>query len=221
MDAHPDVTVDVQGGGSSVGITQVSQGAVDIGTSSRDLKPEEQSLGLVDTKIAYDVITVIVNPGVKVTNLTKDQVKGIFTGAITNWQQVGGENTPIAVVVRDKASGTREMFDEKAMDKAEPVTSAIETNSNGIMRDTVASTKNAIGYISLGYLTSAVKSVQFNGVDATKENALAKKYPLARYLHMLTKGEAQGVAKAYIDFVTSSQFQNEVVSKEYIPLTQL
>ncbi len=221
MDAHPAVTVDVQGGGSSVGITQVSQGAVDIGTSSRDLKPEESNLGLVDTKIAYDVISVIVNPSVTVTSLTKDQVKGIFTGSITNWSQVGGSNAPIAVVVRDKASGTREMFDEKALDKSEPVTSAIETNSNGILRDTVASTQNAIGYVSLGYLTSAVKSVQFGGVSATKENALSQKYPLARYLHMLTKGEATGVAKAYIDFVTSEQFQNDVVSKEYIPITQI
>lgn len=221
MDAHPDVTVDVQGGGSSVGITQVSQGQVDIGDSSRDLKSEELSLGLVDNKIAFDVIAVVVNPGVKVTNLTKDQVKSIFTGAISNWQEVGGDNATIAVVVRDKASGTREMFDEKAMGKAEPATSAIETNSNGIMRDTVASTKNAIGYISLGYLTSAVKSLQFNGADATKENALSQKYPLARYLHMLTKGEAQGIAKAFIDFVMSTKFQNDVVSKEYIPLTQL
>ncbi len=221
MDAHSGVTVDVQGGGSSVGITQVGQGQVDIGTSSRDLKPEESSLGLVDTKIAYDVIAVVVNPGVKVTGLTKDQIKGIFTGAITNWSQVGGDNNPISVVVRDKASGTREMFDEKALDKADSATTAIETNSNGIMRDTVGSTRNAIGYISLGYLTDKVKAVQFNGADATKENALSQKYPLARYLHMLTKGQATGAAKAFIDFVTSSQFQNDVVAKEYIPITQL
>ncbi len=221
MSAHPNVTVNVQGGGSSVGITQVSQGQVDVGTSSRDLKPEESSLGLIDTKIAYDVIAVIVNPGVKVTNLTKDQVKGIFTGTITNWSQVGGDNATIAVVVRDKASGTREMFDEKALDKTDSVTNAIETNSNGIMRDTVSSTQNAIGYISLGYLTNKVKSIQFNGADATKDNALSQKYPLARYLHMLTKGQATGAAKAFIDFVTSSQFQNDVVAKEYIPLTQL
>ncbi len=221
MDAHPGVTVDVQGGGSSVGITQVGQGQVDIGTSSRELKPEESSLGLVDTKIAYDVIAVVVNPGVKVTSLTKDQVKSIFTGTITNWSQVGGDNAPIAVVVRDKASGTREMFDEKALGKSDSVTAAIETNSNGIMRDTVGSTQNAIGYISLGYLTNKVKAIQFNGADATKDNALAGKYPLARYLHMLTKGQATGAAKAFIDFVTSSQFQNDVVAKEYIPVTQL
>lgn len=222
MDAHPGVTVDVQGGGSSVGITQVGQSAVDIGTSSRELKPEEQSLGLVSTKIAYDVIAVIVNPGVNVPSLTKDQVKGIFTGTITSWQQVGGSSAPISVVVRDKASGTREMFDQKALDSASNiVTSAIECNSNGILRDTVASTQNAIGYVSLGYMTSAVKAVQFNGVNATKANALSGSYPLARYLFMLTKGEAQGVAKAYIDFVTSAKFQNDVVSKEYIPLTQL
>ncbi len=221
MDAHPGVLVTVQGGGSSVGITQLSQGVVDIGMSSRELKTEEQSLGFVDHKIALDVIVVIVNPGVGVDNLSKDQVKGIFTGTITNWKDVGGPDAPITVVVRDKASGTREMFDEKALDSQDSTTGAIEANSNGIVRQTVASTDNSIGYISLGYLDGTVKALKYNGVEAAKDTALAKTYPLNRFLHMFTKGEPQGVVSTFIDFVLSERFQNDVVSKEYIPATEL
>ncbi len=221
MDAHPGVLVSVQGGGSSVGITQLSQGIVDIGMSSRELKSEEQSLGFVDHKIALDVIVVIVNPGVGVDNLNKDQVKGIFTGSITNWKDVGGADEGITVVVRDKASGTREMFDEKALDSQDSTTSAIEANSNGIVRQTIASTKNSIGYISLGYLDGTIKPLRYNGVDGSKDTALAKTYPLNRFLHMFTKGDPQGVVSTFIDFVLSDRFQNDVVAKEYVPATEL
>ena len=90
MEENSGVTVNIQGGGSSTGITQVSEGSVDIGNSSRDLKPEEESLGLVDNKIAYDIIAMIVNPDLTVSNLTTDQAKGIFVGTIKNWSEVGG-----------------------------------------------------------------------------------------------------------------------------------
>jgi phosphate transport system substrate-binding protein len=226
MKANPDTKVTVQGGGSSVGITQVSQGVVQIGDSSRELKDTEKNLGLVDHKIAYDVIVVIVNPDVKVTNLTADQVKGIFTGTITNWNQVGGPDSTITVVVRDSASGTREMFDEKALGSSsanpvKPASGAIEANSNGVMRQKVASTNGAIGYISYGYLDKSVKPLKYDAVAGNLQTALDKTYPLSRYLHMFTKGEATGLAKSYIDFVLSPTFQNDVVSKDYIPMTKI
>jgi len=221
MDENPEVTVNVQGGGSSVGISNVAEGVVDIGNSSRDLKEEEKNLGLVDHKIALDVIAVIAHKDVPVENLTKDQVKAIFTGKITNWKEVGGPDQAIRVVIRDEASGTREMFDEKALGKEKPVAGAIECNSNGIVRQTVSSTPYSIGYISLGYLDNSVKALKYEGVTANKENAVNKTYPLSRYLHMFTKGEATGLAKAFIDFVLSERFQNEVVAKEYIPMTQV
>jgi phosphate transport system substrate-binding protein len=221
MDENPEVTVNVQGGGSSVGISNVAEGVVDIGNSSRDLKEEEKNLGLVDHKIALDVIAVIAHKDVPVENLTKDQVKAIFTGKITNWKEVGGPDQAIRVVIRDEASGTREMFDEKALGKEKPVAGAIECNSNGIVRQTVSSTPYSIGYISLGYLDNSVKALKYEGVTANKENAVNKTYPLSRYLHMFTKGEATGLAKAFIDFVLSERFQDEVVAKEYIPMTQV
>lgn len=221
MDENPGVTVNVQGGGSSVGISNVAEGVVDIGDASRDLKEEEKNLGLVDHKIALDVIAVIAHKDVPVENLTKDQVKAIFTGKMTNWKEVGGPDQAIRVVIRDEASGTREMFDEKALGKEKPVAGAIECNSNGIVRQTVSSTPYSIGYISLGYLDNSVKALKYEGVTADKENAVNKTYPLSRYLHMFTKGEATGLAKAFIDFVLSERFQNEVVASEYIPMTQI
>lgn len=221
MDENPDVTVNVQGGGSSVGISNVAEGVVDIGDSSRGLKDEEKSLGLVDHEIALDVIVVIANKDVEVDDLTADQVVGIFTGKITNWKEVGGKDAPITVVVRDEASGTREIFDEKAMKKEKPKEGAIECNSNGIVRQTVSSTPNSIGYVSLGYLDGSVKALKYGGVQGSKETSVNNTYPLSRYLHMFTKGEAAGLAKAFIDFVLSDRFQDEVVAKEYIPMTEI
>ncbi|MBU4273838.1 MAG: phosphate ABC transporter substrate-binding protein [Actinobacteria bacterium] len=226
MEDNPDATVEVQGGGSSTGITQVKEGVVDIGNASRDLKDEEDDGALVDHKIAFDIIAVVVNPGVTVTDLTTDQVKGLFTGAIKNWSEVGGADAEVVVVSRDQASGTREMFDQEALGSSKdapvvPAESAIETNSNGIMRETVASTANSIGYLSYGYINDSVKPVNYNGVEPTIENAKADTYPLARYLHMFTNGEPEGAVKGYIDYVLSDAFQTDVVSKDYIPISEV
>jgi phosphate transport system substrate-binding protein len=221
-DANPAARVDVQGGGSSVGITQLIQGVVDIGNSSRELNPDEAK-GVVDHKIAFDVIALVVNPRMGVSDLSDAQVKAIFTGMIVNWKQVGGPDKEIVVVVRDQASGTREVFDKKALGATsekpvESVASAIESSSNGVVREIVATTDNAIGYISLGYVNRRLKATEFNGVAPTVGNASTGKYPMARYLHMFTKGEPKGAVKGYIDFVESDKFQNEVVSEEYIKI---
>ncbi len=225
MEENPDVTVTVQGGGSSTGITQVSEGAVDIGDSSRELKPEEEGKSLVDNKIAYDIIAMIVNPDISVSNLTAEEAKKIFIGEIANWSEVGGPDEEIVVVIRDEASGTREMFDEKVLGSkkdapVKPVSGAQEAGSNGIMREKVASTPNAIGYVSYGYLDKSVKALELDSVKPTLENALNESYPLGRYLHMFTKGEPEGANKAYIDYVLSDTFQTDVVSKEYIPIAE-
>jgi len=221
MDENPDVTVNVQGGGSSVGVSNVAEGVVDIGNASRGLKDEEKNLGLKDHEIALDVIVVIVHSDVPLDNLSKQQVYDIFTGKVTNWKDVGGPDQAINVVVRDEASGTREMFDEKALNKEAPMAGAIECNSNGIVRQTVSSTPYSIGYISLGYLDSSVKALMYDGIEGSKETAVDKTYPLSRFLHMFTKGEATGLAEAFIEFVLSDEFQNEVVSEEYIPMTEI
>ena len=223
MDANPAVNVQVQGGGSSAGITQLKEGVVQIANSSRDLQPGENEGNLVDFKIAFDIIGMVVNPSVPVSDLSSGQVEDIFTGSITNWKEVSGSDAEIVVVVRDLASGTREMFDQKALGstKERPVysvASAIECSSNGIVRETVATTPNSIGYISYGYINLKVKPVKYNGVPPDIPNAESGRYPMARYLHMFTKGRPAGAVKGYTDFVLSDKFQEDVVSVEYIPI---
>lgn len=221
MDMYEEKTVLVQGGGSSVGIAQVKEGIVDIAISSRDLKPEEEDERLTDRPIALDVIVIVVHPGVTVDDLSARQVRDIFTGEITNWREVGGDDKPILVVVRDRASGTREMFDKEALDDGEVAGSAIESNSNGIVRETVAATPNSVGYLSIGYVNSSIKPVSYDGVVATNENAKDGSYRLSRYLHLLTCGEPTETASQFIAYLLSEEFQLGVVAQEYIPVIGL
>jgi phosphate transport system substrate-binding protein len=220
MDMGGGRNILVQGGGSSVGIAQLQQGIIDIGTSSRELKPEEDNGNIVDHKIALDVIALIVNPRVQVANLSKQQVMDIFTGAVRNWSEVGGEDETIIPVVRDQASGTRQMFDELALNKQTSSSSAIECNSNGIMRETVASTPGSVGYISLGYVDATVKSIDYGGVTPSEQTARDNSYPLSRYLHMFTTDNPRQTAEEFIEYVLSADFQQEVVAREYIPVAQ-
>jgi len=222
-DANRGVRVDVQGGGSSVGINQLIQGIVDIGMSSRDLNPDEVGKGLVNHNIAFDIIAIVINPSMPVTNLSDAQITAIFTGKVKNWKELGGPDKQIVVVVRDQASGTREIFDKRALGATdtrvvETVPSAIQCSSNGVMREIVGTTPNAIGYISFGYVNKRLKAISFNGVAPTVADAATGRYPIARFLHLFTKGEAKGVAKGYIDFVLSDKFQTEIVAREYVKM---
>ncbi len=221
MDLYSEKTVLVQGGGSSVGIAQAKEGIVDIANSSRDLKSEEDDGTMMDFPIAIDVIVIVVHPGVAVDDLSAEQVRGIFTGEITNWSEVGGADKPILLVVRDRASGTREMFDKEALDDEEVVSSAIESNSNGIVRETVAATPNSIGYVSIGYVNDSIKPLSYDGVVATNNSVMDGSYKLSRYLHMYTHGEPLPPAREFIDFMLSEEFQLGVVAEEYIPVIGL
>jgi phosphate transport system substrate-binding protein len=220
MDLYGDKTVLVQGGWSSVGIAQVKEGIVDIANSSRDLKPEEDDGRLQDYPIALDVIVIVVHPGVPVSDLSSEQVKGIFTGGITNWREVGGADESILVVVRDRASGTREMFDKEALEDEDVVGSAIESNSNGIVRETIAATPNSIGYVSIGYVNATIEPLSYDGVVPTTDNALDGSYALSRFLHMYTYGEPTQSAREFIDYMLSEEFQLGVVAEEYIPVIE-
>lgn len=220
--ANPQVKIDVQGGGSSVGVKSAGDGTVDIGTASRNVKDEElqQYPDLVVTTIARDGIAVIVHPGVTVDGLTKEQVRDIFAGVITNWKEVGGADRPIVVVSREEGSGTRGAFQDMVMGGEEPpiVDTAILQPSNGAVRTTVASTPDAIGYISFGYLDDSVKALAINGVAATVENALNGTYPVVRPFNMVTKGEPTGLAKAWLDWILSDAGQQIVAEEHYIPV---
>jgi len=225
--ANPDVSVLVSGLGSSAGIEAVSTGTSDIGTSSRDLKDEEEDLGLVDTPIAFDGIAVIVNPANPVDALTTAQLRDIFSGKVSNWKQVGGTDRPINLVNRDEASGTREAFKKIVMgEDAHFDRRAVVLPGTGQVRDVVSSSEGAIGYISVGFVaprfnSAAVKALTVDGVEPSEATVADKTYPIARTLHFFTKGAPQGNAKEYVDFVLSDAVQQGVVvDAGFVPVTE-
>lgn len=219
--ANPGKRVLVAGVGSSAGIESVSNGTSDIGTSSRDLKPEEKNLGLVDFPIARDAIAVIVNPSNPVKALTKDQVARIFEGAITNWKQVGGPDLEIGLVNRDEASGTREAFSKIVLAGKDFDPTAAVLPGTGQVRSVVAQAAGAVGYISLGFADASVKALAVDGIVPNEKTVADGTYPVSRVLHFFTKGKPTGLTKAYVDFVLSAKIQDTVVRDAgFLPIAE-
>ncbi|MFT9496043.1 phosphate ABC transporter substrate-binding protein [Anaerosolibacter sp.] len=221
---NPDVQIEVQGGGSSVGVKSAIDKIVDIGMSSRDLKEEEKSSGLTEYVIAKDGIAVVVNPTSKVEDLTIEQIKKIFTGEITNWKEVGGEDKSITVVSREEGSGTRGAFIEitgvegkdASGNKGDLTTkNALVQPSTGAVKQTVANTPDSIGYVSMGALDDTVKTLKVEGVEATEENAKNGSFKISRPFLFLTNGEESETVKAFIEFIMSAEGQ-EIVAQEFI-----
>ncbi|MBA1333711.1 MAG: Phosphate ABC transporter, periplasmic phosphate-binding protein PstS [Firmicutes bacterium] len=216
MEKNQGVRIDVQGGGSSVGVQSAHEGVADIGTSSRELKNEEKPYNLKEFVIAKDGIAVIVNSGNQaVSELTLEQVKKIFTGQVTNWKEVGGADAKITVVNREEGSGTRGAFEEIVLGKDKFVENAIIQPSTGAVKQTVSTDPNAIGYISMGSLDNSVKGVKVEGAEPTSENVVNGSYKISRPFLMLTKEEPQGAVKAFLDFIFSPEGQN-IVGQEFI-----
>lgn len=213
---HPKVEITIQGGGSSVGVKSCDNGTVDIGAASRELKSSEPDL--VTHCIARDGIAIVVHPSNPVSGLTKEQVREIFAGNISNWSEVGGPDEEIVVVSREEGSGTRTAFEEMVMgEDGPPITSnAIFQSSNGIVKTTVASTPLSIGFLSFGYLGPEVKALAIDGIPATVENAASGVYPVVRPLYFLTREEPEGLVKAFIDFALSAEGQAIAEEEGYI-----
>lgn len=226
MRLNPDVSIEVQGGGSSVGVKSAADEVADIGAASRELKDSEEGLGLTKYVIAKDGIAIVVNPSCEVSDLTLEQIKKIFTGEITNWSEVGGADRAITAVSREEGSGTRGAFveisgveskDENG-DKVDKTTeNALVQPSTGAVKQTVANTPDTIGYISLGALDDTVKALKVEGAEASNANVLDGSYKIARPFLYLTKGEISETTQAYIDFVMSASGQ-EIVGQEFIPV---
>jgi phosphate transport system substrate-binding protein len=224
-DIEKDVKIDVQGGGSSVGVSSIQKGTCDIGTSSRELTADEKKTGLTETVIAYDGIAVVIHPGNKVTNLTQDQITKIFSGEIKNWKDIGGADKDILVVSREESSGTRTAFQEllklQKKDGTKTISliksDALVVSSNGEVKTNVASKENAIGYLSLGVLDKTIKAVTVDGKEATEANVKNKTYTISRPFLMLTKGDMKPELKAFIDYILSDKGQ-AIVAKNYVTL---
>lgn len=188
MNKYPDVTVSPEFTGSGAGIEAVTNGKVDIGNSSRNLKDSEIQAGAVENIVAIDGIAVIVDKNNSVSDLTKDQLTGIYTGTITNWSELGGSDSPIVVIGRESGSGTRGAFEE-LLEIEDKCKYASELDSTGAVIAKVASTPGAIGYASLDAVDDSVVAASLEGVAATADNIKAGTYFLCRPFVMATKGE--------------------------------
>lgn len=223
MAENPGVDIQVNGGGSSVGIQAVGGGTVDIGMASRDLKDSEKEAypDLVKHVVALDGIVIIVNPENSLGGLTLDEVRGIYNGTYRNWNDLGGPDLEIVVTGRDSASGTREFFHEVVMMKEDFVETQLEKNSNGAVKQTVAQTPGAIGYVGLGYIDASVKAFPIDAgsgpVEPTIENIEDGTYPIARELFMFTRGEPTGLAAGYLSFIAGPAGQQIIRDEGFVP----
>lgn len=224
MDAHPDVDVQVSGGGSGAGIKAMGEGVVSLAMASRELKDEEKTAypELQTVAVAKDGIAVIVNPENPVEALTLSQLKDIYTGTVSGWQDVGGETAKIEIVGRDSASGTREFFFEKVLHKEDFTKFMLEKNSNGAVQQYVSQTPTAIGYVGMGF-EDGVKVVEIKNDDGKNskpsiETVKSGAYPLSRELYFVTAGEPEGLAKEFLDFVLSADGQKIIEEQGFVGL---
>ena len=222
MEKHPGSRIFVSGGGSSHGVQAVADGTVDIGCASRDLKSSEIDAhpDLVAHGIAKDGVAVIVHPSNPVTELTMEQLQGIYTGTITNWKDVGGTDSEIMVVTREEGSGTRDCFEQAVMKpiKAEITDHGIIQDSNGKTRATVAGSAQAIGFISLGYVNSDVSAIRLDGIEPTVKSVVDGSYAISRTLWMITNGNPDSSEQAFLDFVLGYDGQKIVEDVHFIPV---
>lgn len=220
MERQPDIRITVAGGGSGVGVQKVGEGLVQIGNTGRPLKEAEiAKYGLVTFPFAIDGVAVAVNPANGVSGLTKAQVKDIFAGAVTNWKDVGGDDAPITLYVREDGSGTRETFEERALDKGTSAPSANVVNSNGAMKTALSQDRNAIGYVGIGHLDESVKGLAIDGMVPSQDNAADGSYTVTRLLYMNTRGEPEGLTKLFVDYIYSDDGKGFISQSGYIPYT--
>lgn len=215
-----NINIEINQIGSSAGITNATSGVSEIGMSSRDLKEEEKATGLKEHIIAYDGIVVITHPTNKVKNLSMEEVKKIFTGEITNWKELGGEDMEIVVVSREDGSGSRDAFQEiVGYSSGELIKNAIVASGNGNIKTTVATNKHAVGFVSFEYIDESVATLNINGVQPTADNVLQQKYSLSRPFLFVNKQETLSEeGQKFIDYILSPEGQKIASDAGVIPL---
>ncbi len=220
---NPGKFINVQGGGSGTGLSQVQAGAVEIGNS--DLFAEEKSgidaTKLEDHRVAVVGITPIVNPKVGIKNISLANLQKVFSGEITNWKELGGTDTPIVLLNRASGSGTRATFEKWVMDGQE-AKQAQEQDSSGMVRQIVKDTAGAISYVAFSYVTSDVQTLSIDGAKPTDENVMDNKWIIWSYEHMYTKKNPDSLTQSFIEYILSDEIQENLVTKlGYIPVSKM
>ncbi|WP_462412231.1 phosphate ABC transporter substrate-binding protein [Neobacillus sp. Marseille-QA0830] len=224
MAENPKVDIQVNAGGSGTGLSQVSEGSVQIGNS--DVFAEEKegipAEEIVDHKVAVVGMTAAVNPKVGIDEISKEDLIKVFTGKITNWKELGGKDQKIVLVNRPDSSGTRAVFNKFALDGATPAEGITEDSSNTVKK-IIAETDGAVGYLAFSYFTDdTVTPLAIDGVEATAENVQSGEFPVWAYQHSYTKGEPDGLAKAFLDYMMSDEIQNSLLKEQgYLPVTKM
>lgn len=230
MKSNKTAKITVTGGGSGVGLAALVDNTTDIAMASRKIKMDEkmklQDAGrnYKETIIAYDALSVIVNPSNKVSQLTKEQLAGIFTGKVKNWKEVGGDDMPIVVYSRESSSGTFEFFKEHVMDKKNYASTVLSMPATGAIVQSVSQTKGAIGYIGLAYMENNVKALKVSYdkgktyIAPSMETAKDKSYPVVRPLYYYYLTTVEKSVKPFVDYVLSAEGQKIVEQVGYVPL---
>ena len=226
-DKIPDLKFSVKKTGSGDGATALIEGRCEIAAMSRFMKTDEYKKAVdagkmpIPFTICMDGVCLIVHPSNPVKQLTKDQVKKIYTGEMKNWKEVGGSDAPIVAISRDTSSGTYEVFHELAMDKAKLGEKVEFANSNPQIFTRVSTTQGAIGYVGLGFVKDGVQAVRYEGVTPTKESIASGKYKISRPLFLFTNGYPQlgSPLLDFCNFFLSEAGQEIIEAKGFIPLT--
>ena len=217
MEKNKGVTVNLNLTGSGTGIQEASEGKCDIGNSSRKLKDEEAEK-LEATVVGLDGIALVVNPANKLEDISLDDLAKVYSGEITNWKELGGDDKSIVVIGREDGSGTRDGFESIVMGDKEPKY-AQELESTGSVINAVATTDGAIGYASLANVDETVKALKSGGVEATEENVKSGAYEVQRpFICATLKGSDNKLVKAYLDFILSEEGQALVLAQGAVPV---
>lgn len=217
MEKNKGVTVNLNLTGSGTGIQEASEGKCDIGNSSRKLKDEEAEK-LDATVVGLDGIALVVNPANKLEDITLQDLAKVYSGEITNWKELGGDDKAIVVIGREDGSGTRDGFESIVMGDKEPKY-AQELESTGSVINAVATTDGAIGYASLANVDETVKALKVGGIEATEENVKSGAYEVQRpFICATLKGSDNKLVKAYLDFILSEEGQALVLAQGAVPV---
>lgn len=216
MENHSDIRINVQGGGSGMGIRSTEQGITDLGMSSKELSQSEKE-NITEIEIGKEGIVIAVNNENNISDLTIEQIRDIFNGNIKNWKEIGGKDSPIHVITREEGSGTRSAFESIVMDDSKIKSDAVVQSSTESVKQSVSSDPGAIGFVSLAHISNDVKSLLVEGIKPSDETVANGEYELQRPFLFLLKGKETGNVKEFLDWVKSPAGTKIIKEAKIIP----